>query len=123
MARPNKFHATRWNGYDSRLEAKRAEELKLLQEAGEITDQREQVPYELIPAQWEETPRVGKRGQALKPKRICLERACVYIADFVYTRNGETIVEDVKSPATRTPEYRIKRKLMLYIHHIRIMEV
>lgn len=119
----NKFNAQKWAGYDSRKEARRANELRALETAGIIHDLKEQVPYELIPAQWQETPRFGKNGQALKPKRKCLERACVYKADFVYEKDGETIVEDVKSPITRTPDYRIKRKLMLYIHHIRIREV
>lgn len=120
----NKFHARKWQGYDSKHEAARAEELRRKEVAGEIKDLRTQVPYELIPSQWEETPRIGKRGQPLKPRRHCLERACVYKADFVYSLpSGELIVEDAKSPATRTPEYRIKRKLMLYIHNIRIREV
>ena len=50
-----------------------------------------------------------------------IERQCVYIADFVYTKDNKLIVEDTKG--FRTPEYRIKRKLMLYIHNIRITEI
>ena len=55
--------------------------------------------------------------------RALLERACSYIADFVYTdcKTGQTIVEDTKGMRTR--EYVIKRKLMLYMHGIRIKEV
>lgn len=117
----SKYHAVKWHGYDSKKEARRAEQLKALQEAGEITELREQVPYVLIPAQWEERERYGKRGQKLKPGRKCLERPCVYVADFVYRKNGQEIVEDTKG--VKTPEYIIKRKLMLYIHGIKIREV
>ena len=48
-----------------------------------------------------------------------------YIADFVYIdkETGKTVVCDTKSEATKTPAYKIKKKLMLYIHHIKITEV
>lgn len=95
--------------FDSMKEAKRYAELSLLQKAGKITDLQTQVKYELIPAQ----KRNGK----------VIERAVNYIADFVYTENGETVVEDVKSPATKTPVYMLKRKLMLWEHGIQIREV
>lgn len=42
------------------------------------------------------------------------ERKIEYVADFQYERNGQTIVEDVKSKATKTPVYQLKRKLFLY---------
>lgn len=95
--------------FDSMKEAKRYAELSLLQKAGKITDLQTQVKYELIPAQ----KRNGK----------VIERAVRYIADFVYTENGETVVEDVKSPATKTPVYTLKRKLMLWEYGIKIREV
>ena len=116
------FHPVRKNKYgaekmtvdgivfDSRKEARRYHELKLMEKAGAISDVRRQVRYTLIPAQKDE------KGRSL-------ERECAYIADFVYTENGKTVVEDTKSPATRTKEYIIKRKLMLYVHGIRIKEV
>lgn len=94
-----------------------------MQAEGKIANLRTQVRCVLIPAQWTTEPRTGKRGQPLKPRRRCAERSCVYVADFVYTLNGTTVVEDAKSPAMRTPEYVIKRKLMLYIHGIHIKEV
>lgn len=98
-------------GYDSKKEASRAATLRLMKRAGMIADLREQVPFVLIPAQY------GDDGK-------CIERECKYIADFVYTdtKTGREIVEDVKSPATRTKEYRIKKKLMLWVHGIRISE-
>ena len=99
---------TTWNGveYDSAKEARRAAELRLMQRAGIISDLREQVKFELIPAQ----RRDGKT-----------ERPVNYIADFVYTENGETVVEDVKG--MRTKEYIIKRKLMLWEFGIVVKEV
>lgn len=109
----NKFYArsTSVDGvtFDSRKEAARYRELKLMLLAGEIEDLRLQVPFELIPRQMD-----GKR---------VAERAVNYIADFVYTENGKTVVEDVKSLATRTPEYIIKRKLMRWVHGIAVKEV
>ena len=90
-----------------------------MQRAGEISDLREQVPYVLIPSQYGERA-IGPKG---KPVRVCLEKSCKDIAYFVYTdtATGKTIVEDTKG--YRTPEYIIKRKLMLYMHGIRIKEV
>lgn len=114
-----KYGNIRAGGYDSRKERSRAAQLKLWLKAGAISDLREQVPFELIPAQY------ASCGTDLKgrPVRVCVERSVRYIADFVYTDNetGQTIVEDTKG--VRTKEYIIKRKLMLYIHGIRIKEV
>lgn len=50
-----------------------------------------------------------------------LERECSYRADFEYTEDGETIVEDVKG--FKTKEYIIKRKLLLWRYGIKIREV
>ncbi len=117
-----KYHAQKTTvegmTFDSKKEANRYLELRLLEKAGEITDLRCQVEYELIPAQYGPdimTPRgKTKRGPLL-------ERAVKYKADFVYNDSGETVVEDVKG--FRTKEYVIKRKLMLLNHGIRIREV
>lgn len=103
--------------YDSAKEARRHQELKLLERAGKITDLQRQVKFILIPTQ-REPDTIGKRG-GVKPGKV-LERELTYIADYVYTENGKQIVEDVKG--FRTAEYRIKKKLMLYIHGIRIKE-
>lgn len=93
--------------FASRKEAGRYSELKILQEAGIITDLRMQVPYLLIDNQ--------RRGGKL------IERKCVYVADFVYQMDGDTVVEDVKG--VKTDAYRIKRKLMLERYDIQIKEV
>lgn len=115
----NKYHARKWEldgmTFDSRKEARRWQELRYLLRAGLITDVQRQVEFELIPAQKDESGRV-------------IERAVKYVADFVYREkqpDGENliVVEDVKSEATKTREYVIKRKLMLYRYGIRIREV
>ena len=106
--------------FDSRKEAERYRELTLLQRAGEIEGLRTQVKYVLIPAQ-REPDTVGPKGGVKKGKII--ERECAYYADFVYRdrKTGEEVVEDAKG--MRTKEYKIKRKMMLYFHGIRISEV
>lgn len=107
--------------FDSRREAKEWSRLRSLEEVGEISSLRRQVPYTLIKAH-REPDMTGPRGGVKKGKLI--ERPCVYIADFVYIdKDGNEVVEDVKSKATRTPEYIIKRKLMLDRLGIRIKEV
>ena len=109
--------------FDSRKEARRYRELKLLERAGAICDLELQKAFELIPAQYEPSNEVYKRGaKAGQPKRgKCIENSVTYIADFCYTENGVTVVEDTKG--FKTKDYIIKRKLMLYVHGIRITEV
>jgi len=109
--------------FDSKREEGRYEQLRLMEKAGEITDLRLQVPYELIPNQYETYERYGKRGQRLKDGVRLLEKKVEYVADFVYIdiKTGEEIVEDAKGK--RTKEYIIKRKLMLYIHGIKVREI
>ena len=104
--------------YDSVKEYRRFCELSLLAKAGAITDLQRQVEFVLIPAQ-REPYRVGVRGGIKKGKTI--EQAVKYVADFVYQENGKTIVEDTKG--FRTKDYIIKRKLMLWVHGIKIREV
>ena len=108
--------------FPSKHEANRYCELKLLERAGEISDLRLQVDFELIPNQYIAEKRYGKNGKELKDKQILLERKVVYRADFVYTdKDGSMVVEDTKG--FKTKEYLIKRKLMLYVHGIQIQEV
>ena len=97
--------------FDSMKEAQRWTELKLLERAGEISFLERQPTFVLIPKQ----VRDGK----------VIERQTVYKGDFSYTDNktGETVVEDVKSPITRTKEYILKRKMMLWEYGIIIKEV
>lgn len=93
--------------FDSIKECQRYCELKLLQRAGVISDLKMQVPFELIPAQ-----RIDGK---------VVERAVNYIADFVYQQDGKEVVEDTKG--FKTKDYILKRKLMLWVHGIRIREV
>lgn len=116
MAKRSKYHnvKTEVDGirFDSKGEAARYKELKLLEKAGAISNLRRQVKYELIPAQW------GVKDG----KKVCLERGVNYYADFVYLdKDGYTVIEDVKGQ--RLPEYIIKRKLMLQIYDIEIKEI
>ena len=77
--------------FDSKREANRYKELKLLEQTGVIRDLRLQVPYTLIEK--------SKYGREIR-----------YIADFVYRENDAEVVEDVKG--ILTPVYRLKKRLM-----------
>ena len=117
-----------YNGiqFDSIHEKDRYIELLLLQRAGEIKDLKLQVPFVLIPSQYErvetgEFYKTGTQKGLPKTKEVCVERACVYKADFTYMKDGKMVVEDAKG--VRTDEYVIKRKLMLKIFEIKIKEV
>ena len=92
--------------YDSKKEYRRHYELMLMERSGMITNLERQVKYVLIPSQ-----RINGK---------VVERELAYRADFRYTQGGETVVEDVKG--FKTPEYKIKKKLMLYFHGIQIKE-
>lgn len=111
LSNGNKYHNrhTIVNGcsFDSKREAKRYQELLLMERAGAIENLQKQVVFPLIPSQ-----RVNGR---------VVERKCDYRADFTYYEDGQLVVEDVKG--FRTPDYIIKRKLMLYVHGIRIREI
>ena len=100
-----KYHNTKVRAgdevFDSRREYNRWCELRLLERAGQISELKRQVAFELIPKQ---------DG----------ERSVKYIADFVYTKDGKMVVEDAKG--AKTPAYIIKRKLMLFVHKIRVKE-
>ena len=134
MTTENKLNAKKveFDGklFGSKREAHRWAELKLLERSGQITDLQWQVPFELIPAQYEDVPtgefykRGEKKGQP-KYKRVCIEQSVVYVADFVYTENEKQVVEDTKGckDGMTYNYFVLKRKLMLYIHGIRIREV
>lgn len=112
--RCQKYHNTKTEidgiRFDSKKEGRRYTELRIMQEAGEISGLRLQVPFELIPNQY------GKDGKVA-------ERKVKYIADFVYQRDGDIVVEDVKSKASRTDVYRLKKKLMRHVWGIEVQEV
>lgn len=107
----SKYHSRKFTldgiVFDSVRESRRYKELKLLEKAGKILDLKRQVKYQLIPA------------QKLNGKTV--ERAVTYVADFTYWQGNEFVVEDTKG--FKTKDYIIKRKLMLWIHGIRIKEI
>ena len=108
-ARASKYHAKKTvvDGieFDSAKEAKRYAKLRALEDAGKIQGLRLQVPYEILPSF--ECDGVKYRGMK-------------YIADFVYYRDGKVVVEDCKG--FKTPEYKMKKKLMAYLNHVNIEE-
>ena len=105
--------------FDSKKEARIYQDLVLLLKAGEISDLQRQVKYVLIPAQ-REPDVIGPRG-GRKPGKL-IENELAYYADFIYKdKDGNTVVLDAKG--FRSEKYLIKRKLMLWIHGIRIREV
>lgn len=92
--------------FDSLREMRRWQDLKLMEKAGEISELQRQVKYPLIPK---------TKGKTRT------ERECVYYADFVYKdRSGETVVEDCKG--FRTETYKVKRKLLLWLYGIEVLE-
>lgn len=97
--------------FDSRKEARRWVELSRMQSAGEISDLRRQVVFELAPA-----------ARLLPDYRQ--KPAIKLIADFTYLRDGKLTVEDTKSIATRNlPVYRLKKHLMFTVHGLQVHEV
>lgn len=107
----HKYNARKVNGFDSAKEARRADVLKLMEKQGLISDLQFQVKFLLLPKQ---------EVKDFKGKLICGRREMNYIADFVYTENGHTIVEDSKG--MRTAKYKQKANLMRRIHGIIIKE-
>lgn len=111
----SKYHNIKQHGFDSKKEERRFYELSLLQRAGKITGLKRQVPFVLIPTQYEN----GK----------CVEKCCKYVADFAYYEHqgGKPVlvVEDVKGyrESAAYSLFVVKRKLMLQKYGIRIREV
>ena len=121
----NKYHNRKitvdGQTYASTKEYNRWRELQLLVRAGKIHDLMRQVKFELIPAQYETYERFSeKTGKRLTDGKRCVEKAVYYIADFVYWQDDQMVVEDSKG--YRTDDYIIKRKLMRYLHGIKIYE-
>ena len=101
----HKYNARRVAGYASAREAKRAAELRILEQAGKIGPLNEQVPYTLLPATAE------------------FPRALRYIADFTYVdrETGQVVIEDAKG--VRTPVYKLKKRLMKQLLGVEVTEI
>jgi len=125
-SRKNKYKAKKTviNGvvFDSEKEAQRWLDLREQEKQGLISELRRQVKFVVIP-EHREAPIVGKRGGVKKGKII--ERECAYIADFVYIKDGQEIVEDVKGyrGGGAYAVFKIKKKLMLHVWGIQIKEI
>lgn len=104
-------HPTERNGikFDSRKEANRYDELMFLRQAGEIDNLKLQPQFTLQESYM--TPE-GERVRAIR-----------YVADFSYTQGSQMVVEDVKSKATATAQYKTKKKLMQERFGISVKEV
>ena len=100
--------------FDSMKEANRWIELMLMERAGLIKNILRQQKFELLPSL------VDEKGKLI-------QRPVFYIADFCYsekTSNGwKRVVEDVKSEATKTAVYKLKKKLFRWKYGIEIKEV
>jgi hypothetical protein len=90
--------------FDSLKEMKRYQDLVLLERAGEIQDLELQPRYDLI-----------VNGHKLG----------FYRGDFRYKEvaTDTVVLEDVKSPVTRTAVYMLKKKLVKAIYDVEITEV
>lgn len=122
----NKYYAKRLKTKDGVFDSQKEYHcwciLKRLQENGEISNLQRQVKFVLIPTQYE-IQSIGNGKGERKEKKKVVERECYYVADFVYTDNesGEQKVVDVKSEITeKNKEFVIKRKLMLWVHNIKV---
>lgn len=94
--------------FDSKREARRYFDLKLLQQAGKIRGFELQKRFELAPA----VKLDGRTKPALR-----------YIADFYYVdvKTGQPVIEDVKG--VKTDVYRIKKHLMKSVLNLEIVEI
>lgn len=97
----NKLGNVRTAGFASKREAKRYHYLRLLERAGEISELKCQVRYEVIP----------------KTDKF---RAVHYVADFTYRNGfGDLVVEDAKG--FKTYHFKLKQKLMYHVHGIEVI--
>lgn len=94
--------------FDSKKEAERYKELKLLERAGEIKYLQLQKEFVVVPESE-------------------LYKEVVYKADFVYTeiKTNKRIIEDVKGyrKGTAYTIFKIKQKLMYHIYGLEVVEI
>lgn len=106
--KPSKYRSVKTQvdgiSFDSKKEAKRYSELRLLERAGEISNLELQPRYEIV------------------VNGIYIGR---YRADFrfINSRDGKTTIEDVKSKATKTEAYKLRKKIVEAIYGISVNEV
>lgn len=99
--RAQRTYCANGHWHPSKAEAKRCDELHILQRAGEISR------LEFEPA---------------FPISINGVKVCTYKADFSYFTNESRVIEDVKG--VLTPVYRLKKKLVeAFYQGVKIVEV
>lgn len=126
----NKFNArkvvTADGEFHSHKEYQRYLQLRLLERCGKIFKLERQAVFTLIPAQYETYERYSpKTGKRIKDGKRCIEKSCVYKADFLYYDDrGNQIVEDTKGykKGAAYDLFVLKRKLMLLVHGIKVKE-
>lgn len=107
--------------FDSKKEAKFYLFLRECEKKGEISDLQLQVPYELIPAIYEDQVIHLKTKDKVVTK--CVQKAVHYVADFVYTETATGIQAVVDTKGYRTEAYKLKKKMMRAFKGINIIEV
>ena len=121
--RGNKYHAKSVviDGikFPSGKEGERFLYLRELEKRGEIANLRRQVRFELLPAAYKDVVKHLKTKD--KVVRRLFLNPVAYVADFVYKKDGQTVVEDTKG--YKTPEYIIKKKMMYALKGIEIQEI
>ena len=89
--------------FDSKAEAARYGELLFLERAGEVFDIKVHPRFPLV---------------------VNGIQVAVYIADFRYLdKRRNIVVEDVKSPVSRTPVYKLKCRLLAACHGLQVREI
>ena len=98
----NKYHAIKTESdgidFDSKKEAKKWQELKMLERSGKIKNLERQKRFTL------QDRFVNNEKKTIRP--------IYWFADFYYEKNGIKIVEDTKG--VKTEAYKIKKKLFQY---------
>ncbi len=116
-ARRNKYGATKTTidgiTFDSKKEAQRYCELRLLQKAGEITHLELQPAFRLA---------IDGRPVLIKSHGYPNGRQAKYVADFAYWDGEKRVVEDAKG--FRTDAYKLKRAIVEAMYPgLRIVEI
>jgi hypothetical protein len=117
-AMTNKYHAEPIHvdgvRFASKKEAARYLELTLMRKAGAIAELERQPVFPL---------HIMELYRSLAPMRI--STVGVYRADFRYCdlRTGEIVTEDIKSEATKTEAYRLRKQIAEAVHGFTVREV
>jgi len=111
-SKTNKYHniKTIYDGilFDSKKESQIFARLKLMEKVCLIKDLELQVEYELL-------PKFELNGKTY--------RKTTYIADFRYFSNEDNKIHIIDVKGVKTDIYKLKKKLMAYIHKIEIEEL